>query len=380
MNNSKGNEMISRFCKYSIAAALMFLSQATQNASNAEDAEEKKLNIYNWSDYITKETLESFEKETGIKIQYDVYDSNQMLESKLMAGKTGYDIVVPTASPFMVREINLKLVQKLDKSKLKNYKNLDPVIMQRLAAQDPGNEYGIPWMRGTVGIGYNTKKIKEIMPDAPIDSLKILFDPKIAKKFKSCGIGMLDSAIDILPNALVYAGLDPNSQKPEDLEKAKEIMMTIRPLVRQFHSSKYIDDLANGELCLVLGFSGDIMQASNRAKEAKRGIEISYVAPVEGAQIWVDTMVITADAKHPDNAHKFLDYIMRPEVAAANTDFIGYANANKVATPLVKEEIRNDKQIYPTEDMIKKMYTLAPTSQSYDRMRTRAWTSILSGN
>jgi putrescine transport system substrate-binding protein len=372
--------MILKFYKYIIIAALVFLSQSLLNISIAADAEEKKLNIYNWSDYITKETLANFEKETGIKIQYDVYDSNQMLESKLMAGKTGYDIVVPTASPFMVRDIKLKLVQKLDKAKLQNYKNLDPVIMQRLAVQDPGNEFGIPWMRGTVGIGYNSKKIKEIMPDAPTDSLKILFDPEIAAKFKDCGIGMLDSAIDILPNALVYAGIDPNSQKPEDLAKAKEIMMAVRPLVRQFHSSKYIDDLANGELCLVLGYSGDIMQAANRAKEAGKGVEISYEAPKEGAQIWVDTMVITADARHPGNAHKFFDYIMRPDVIAANTNFIGYANANKAANSLVKDDIRNNKQIYPTEEMMGKMYTLSPTSQSYDRLRTRAWTSILSGN
>jgi putrescine transport system substrate-binding protein len=374
--------MFSKFL-YGFIAVMAICASGFNNANAAaptpSTAEEKKLNIYNWSDYITKETLADFEKESGIKIQYDVYDSNQMLESKLMAGKTGYDIVVPTASPFMVRDIKLNLLQKLDKSKLPNYKNLDPSIMKRLAVQDPGNAYGVPWMWGSVGIGYNVKKIKEIMPDAPVDSLKILFDPKIAEKFKGCGIGMLDSPSDIIPNALVYAGLDPNSQKPEDLEKAKQVMMAVRPLIRQFHSSKYIDDLANGELCLVLGYSGDVIQASNRATEAKNGVEVAYSIPKEGAQIWVDTMVVTADAKHPDNAHKFLDYIMRPEVIAANSNFIGYANANKAALPMVDEAIRNNKQVYPSEEMQKNMYTLAPSEQKYERLRTRAWTSILSG-
>jgi putrescine transport system substrate-binding protein len=369
--------MIFNFIKYLIISSLV-VSCVSVNALGAE--EEKQLNIYNWSDYITKETLTNFEKETGIKVQYDVYDSNQMLESKLMAGKTGYDIVVPTASPYMVRQIKLGILQKLDKSKLKNYGNLDPAIMKRLAVQDPDNHYGVPWMWGTVGIGYNVKKIKEIMPDAPVDSLSILFDPKFAEKFKSCGIAMLDSPSDIFPNALVYAGLYPNSQKPEDLEKAKEIMMAIRPNIRQFHSSKYIDDLANGDLCLVLGYSGDIIQASNRAKEAKNGVAIAYALPKEGAQVWVDTMVIPKDAKHPGNAHKFLDYILRPEVIAANTNFIGYANANKKALPLVKDEIKNNKQIYPDQAAMEKMYTLAPSDQKFERLRTRAWTSILSQN
>jgi putrescine transport system substrate-binding protein len=347
--------------------------------SSAMAAEEKKLNIYNWSDYITPETISNFEKETGIKVQYDVYDSNQLLESKLMAGKTGYDLVVPTASPFLVRQLKLDLYQPLDKSKLKNYGNLDPKIMTMLAVQDPANAHAVPWMWGSVGIGYNVKKIKEIMPDAPIDSLKILFDPATAAKFASCGIGMLDSATDIIPNALVYAGLDPNSQKKEDLEKAEAVMMAVRPYIRQFHSSKYIDDLANGDLCLVLGFSGDIMQASNRAKEAKNNVDVAYALPKEGAQLWIDAMVILKDAPHPGNAHIFLDYIMRPEVIAANTNFIGYANANSKAYKLVNEAIRNDKQIYPPEAVMNKMYTLKTSTPAFDRLRTRSWTRILSG-
>ncbi|MCE3233292.1 MAG: spermidine/putrescine transporter substrate-binding protein PotF [Rickettsiaceae bacterium] len=374
--------MIPNLFKVTITTAAILTASVSHAADNKTPAaaEDKKLNIYNWSDYITPETISNFEKETGIKVQYDVYDSNQMLESKLMAGKTGYDIVVPTASPYMTRQIKLNILQKLDKAKLSNYKNLDPVIMKRLEAQDPGNSYGLPWMWGTVGIGYNVKKIKEIAPDAQTDSLSIIFDPKNAEKFKACGIVMLDSPIDIIPNALVYAGIDPNSQKPEDLEKAKSVMMAIRPFIRQFHSSKYIDDLANGDICLVLGYSGDIIQASNRAAEAKNGVEVGYNIPKEGAQLWVDTMVIPADAKHPDNAHKFLDYILKPDVISANTNFIGYANANKPALPLIKDEIKNNKQVYPSEEAMNKMYTVAQAPQSFERLRTRAWTSILSGH
>ncbi len=365
--------MLAKFIRTSLICSLLAL------APLAHAEEEKQLNIYNWSDYITPETISNFEKETGIKVQYDVYDSNQLLESKLMAGKTGYDIVVPTSSPFMVRQIKQGLYQELDKSKLPNYGNLDPVIMKRLAAHDPNNAHAIPWMWGTVGIGYNVKKVKEIMPDAPVDSLKILFDPELAKKFAECGIGMLDSPTDILPNALVYAGLDPNSHKKEDLAKAEAVMMAVRPYIRQFHSSKYIDDLANGDLCLVLGFSGDIMQAANRAKEAKRGVEVGYNIPKEGGQVWVDAMVILKDAAHPENAHKFLNYIMQPDVIAANTNFIGYANANEKALPLVAEDIRENKQIYPSAGMMEHMYTLEPADAKFDRLRTRTWTHILSG-
>ncbi len=365
--------MLKNFFRAGVAVAVLVCS------SVAMAEEEKKLNIYNWSDYILPETIEQFEKETGIKVQYDVYDSNQLLESKLMAGKTGYDIVVPTSSPFLVRQIKLGLYQKVNKDALSNYKNLDPKIMKMLAAHDPNNGYSVPWMWGSVGIGYNVKKVKEIMPDAPINSLKVLFDPKVASRFKDCGIGMLDSSVDIVPNALVYAGLDPNSQKPEDLAKAEEVLKAVRPYIRQFHSSKYIDDLANGDLCLVLGFSGDIMQASSRAEEAKNGVEVGYALPKEGAQVWIDAMAIPADAPHPENAHKFINFVLRPEVVAANSNFIGYANPNEAAFKLVDKEIREDKQIYPPADVLSKMYTLKPTTTTYDRLRTRAWTRILSG-
>lgn len=365
--------MLKNFFRASIAVAVLVCSSA------AMAEEEKKLNIYNWSDYILPETIQQFEKETGIKVQYDVYDSNQLLESKLMAGKTGYDIVVPTSSPFLVRQIKLGLYQKINQKELSNYKNLDPKIMKMLAAHDPNNGYSVPWMWGSVGIGYNVKKLKEIMPDAPINSLKVLFDPKVASRFKDCGIGMLDSSVDIVPNALVYAGLDPNSQKPEDLAKAEEVLKAVRPYIRQFHSSKYIDDLANGDLCLVLGFSGDIMQAKTRAEEAKNGVEVGYALPKEGAQVWIDAMAIPADAPHPENAHKFINFVLRPEVVAANSNFIGYANPNVASFKLVDKAIREDKQIYPPEDVLKNMYTLKPTTTTYDRLRTRAWTRILSG-
>jgi putrescine transport system substrate-binding protein len=340
--------------------------------------EEKVLNIYNWSNYILPSTLEQFEKETGIKVEYDVYDSNQMLESKLMAGSTGYDIVVPTAAPFLERQIKLGLYQKLKKDQLPNYKNLDPKIIDLLAKNDHQKEYSVPWMWGSVGIGYNIKKVKEIMPDAPLDSLKMIFDPAIAQKFSKCGITIIDSPSDVIPNALVYLGLDPNSEKKEDLEKAEKVLMAIRPYIRNFHSSKYIDDLANGEICLALGFSGDIIQAGNRATEAKNGIMVKYTIPKEGAQVWIDVMAITKDAKHPTNAHKFIDFILRPGVAAANTNYIGYANGNEESKRYVSKRIIQDKEIYPSNSMIKKMYSLKLMPASFERLRTRMWTKILS--
>lgn len=342
-------------------------------------AQQRMVNVYNWSDYIAADAVAKFTKETGVKVNYDVYDSNEVVEAKLTAGKAGYDIVVPTSSPFVARQIPAGFYQKLDKSKLKNYGNLDPEIMKRLAAYDPGNEYGVPWMWGTSGIGYNVDKVKKAMPDAPVYSLSLLFDPAIVSKFKSCGVMMLDSPTDVIPAALKYLGLDPDSKKTEDLDKAAEAVLKIRPYVRKFHSSEYIDRLANGDICIAFGFSGDVIQASNRANEAKKGVKVAYSIPTEGALFWVDTMVIPKDAPNPDLAHLWIDFMLKPEIAASSSDFVGYANGNKAAFPLVSEEVRNNPSVYPPAEVMARLYTLTPADRDYERARTRAWTRIKTG-
>ncbi len=341
----------------------------------AGTAGEQVLNIYNWSDYIAEDTIANFEKATGIKVRYDVFDSNEVLEAKLLAGNTGYDIVVPSAS-FVARQIQAGIFQPLDRAKLPNYKNLDPDLMKVLAGYDPDNQHVLPWMWGTTGVGYNVKMIKDRMPDAPLDSWDMIFKPEIVSRFKDCGVTMLDAPSEIFPTTLRYLGLPTGSQTEENLAKVEALVMTVRPSVKYFHSSQYINDLANGEICLVLGWSGDVFIARDRAEEAKNGNEIAYFIPKEGALLWVDTMAIPKDAPHPENAYKFLDYIMQPEVIAAVTNYVNYANGNAAALPLVNEEIRNDPAIYPPADTKQKLFPNVVNSAEYDRLVTRTWTRI----
>ncbi len=344
-------------------------------------AEEKLLNIYNWSDYIAPDTVAKFEAETGIKVNYDVYDSNEVLEAKLLAGKSGYDLVVPSASPFLARQIKAKVYRKLDKAKLKNYDNLDKQILASQAVADPGNLYGVPYLWGTTGFGYNIAKVKAALGDAaPLDSMAMIFDPEIAKKLAPCGISLLDSALDVFPAALAYLGRDPTSKAPADLDAAVAVVGKIRPYIKKFHSSQYINDLANGDICVALGYSGDIVQARTRAAEAKNGIEIAYTIPKEGAQLSTDMMAIPASAKHPDNAHLFIDFILRPEVIAAITNAVGYPNPNALATDMIDEDIRNDPSVYPPDAVRAKFFVDKPASAEYERARTRAWTKVKSGS
>jgi putrescine transport system substrate-binding protein len=344
-------------------------------------AEEKILNIYNWSDYIAPDTVSKFEAETGIKVNYDVYDSNEVLEAKLLAGKSGYDLVVPSASPFLARQIKAKVYRKLDRAKLKNYDNLDKQILASQAVADPGNLYGVPYLWGTTGFGYNVAKVKAALGDAaPLDSMAMIFDPEIAKKLAPCGISLLDSALDVFPAALAYIGRDPTSKAPADLEAAVAVVSKIRPYIKKFHSSQYINDLANGDLCISLGYSGDIVQARTRAAEAKNGIEIAYTIPKQGAQLSTDMMAIPASAQHPDNAHLFIDFILRPEVIAAITNAVGYPNPNALATDMVDEDIRNDPSVYPPDAVRAKFFVDKPASADYERTRTRAWTKLKSGS
>jgi putrescine transport system substrate-binding protein len=343
--------------------------------------EEKILNIYNWSDYIAPDTVAKFEAETGIKVNYDVYDSNEVLEAKLLAGKSGYDLVVPSASPFLARQIKAKAYRKLDKAKLKNYDNLDKQILASQAVPDPGNLYGVPYLWGTTGFGYNVAKVKAALGDAaPLDSMAMIFDPEIAKKLAPCGISLLDSALDVFPAALAYIGRDPTSKASADLEAAVAVVSKIRPYIKKFHSSQYINDLANGDLCISLGYSGDIVQARTRAAEAKNGIEIAYTIPKQGAQLSTDMMAIPASAQHPDNAHLFIDFILRPEVIAAITNAVGYPNPNALATDMIDEDIRNDPSVYPPDAVRAKFFVDKPASADYERARTRAWTKLKSGS
>ena len=278
-----------------------------------------QVNVYNWSDYIAEDQLKEFGKSTGIKVNYTTYDSNEILDAKLRAGRSGYDVVVPTASPFFVRQLAARLYQPIDRKKLRNYGNLDPAIMEQLATYDPGNEYGIPWMWGTIGIGYNVAEINKRMVRPPVDSLAMLFEPSILSRFADCGVMVLDSATDVIPAALKYLLLDPDSKKPEDLNKAAELLKAIRPYIRKFHSSEYVNGLANGEVCLALGYSGDILQARDRAAKAATKREIAYKVPAQGTMIWFDVAAVPKDAPNPDNAFRFLDFMLDPKVAAAST-------------------------------------------------------------
>lgn len=343
----------------------------------AQAAEEKLLNVYNWSNFIPAQIITQFEKETGIRVQYDVYDSDQMLDAKLMSGKTGYDIVVPSDSPFFARQIKLGIYQKIDSKKLKNYRNLDQHILNELASEDARNMHAIPWMITSVGIGYNVTKVKEFAPDAPLNTLAMIFEPKYVKKLSGCGISILNSSVDVISAALVYLGLDPNSSNLEDLEKAKDLLLKIRPYIREINSSNYISNLANGDICVAFGFSGDVLQASRRAREAKNGVDLRFFLPKEGFLIAFDVLAIPKDAPHPENALKFINFLLKPKISAKISNGIGYPSANAASYPFLDAEIRDDKNIFPDSPLLKKSYRSSLQSPKFVRKRNRVWTSFV---
>jgi putrescine transport system substrate-binding protein len=345
----------------------------------AQTKGERVVNVYNWSDYIAPTVVEDFSKESGIKVRYDTFDSNDTLETKLLAGKSGYDVVVPTAY-FLERQIKAGVFQKLDKARLPNLANLWPEISQRLATYDPGNQYAVNYMWGTTGIGYNARKARDVLgPNGTIDSWDIVFKPENLAKFKDCGVHFLDSSDDILAAALHYLGLDPNSSNEADLQKAADLVTKIRPYVRKFHSSEYLNSLASGEICLVVGFSGDIKQSQKRAAEAKNGVEIAYAIPKEGAQLWFDNLAIPRDAKNVAEANEFINYLQRPEVAAKNTNFISYANGNLASQKFIDKAILDDKTIYPDEATMRQLYTISAHDPKTQRLMNRLWTRIKTG-
>jgi putrescine transport system substrate-binding protein len=339
---------------------------------------EKVLNIYNWVDYIAPDLVPAFEKEYGIKVNYDVFDSNEVLETKLLSGSTGYDIVVPSAS-FMARQIKAGVYQKLDKSLLPNLKNVDPYFAKQIDLFDPGLEHAVNYFWGTSGVGYNVQKIKAAMPDAPVDSFRMFYDPAVIKNFKSCGVSILDAPDEVVNSVLVYLGRTANCEQPADLAAAEQVLMSIRPYIRYVNSSKYIEDLANGEICLALGWSGDVLQAASRARDAANGNTIRYSIPKEGAVAFFDMLAIPADASHPKNAHLFINYMLRPEVAARNSSVMHYASSNAAAYPLIDPVIYNDRGIYPSAETKQHIVPDLPRSQTYTRLLTRMWTKFKSG-
>ena len=339
----------------------------------------EEVRVYNWSDYIDEELLTKFEEETGIELIYDVFDSNELLETKMLAGGSGYDVVVPTGT-FLQRQITAGAFQELDTSKLPNLDNMWDVIEERTAQYDPGNAYSINYMWGTTGIGVNTGKVTEILgADAPISSLDLVFNPENMEKLQECGVHFLDAPTELIPAALAYAGLEPDRKDEEALAAAEEVLTAVRPYVLKFHSSEYINALANGDICVAIGWSGDILQARDRAAEADNGVEVAYNAPVEGALMWFDQMAIPVDAPNPEAAHTFLNFIMDAQNMAQASNYVYYANGNAASKEFLVEDVIGDTAIYPDESTLENLYTVTPFPPREQRNLTRMWTRVKSG-
>ncbi|WP_285421164.1 polyamine ABC transporter substrate-binding protein [Pseudomonas sp. efr-133-TYG-23] len=346
--------------------------------AGAAQADDKVLHVYNWSDYIAPDTIANFEKESGIKVVYDVFDSNETLEAKLLAGKSGYDIVVPSNN-FLAKQIKAGVYQELDKSKLSNYDNLNKSLLKAVSVSDPDNKHAFPYMWGSIGIGYNPEKVKAALGVDKIDSWGTLLKPENIAKLKSCGVSFLDSPTEMLPIALHYLGLPTDTQKKDDLKKAEELFLKIRPSIGYFHSSKYISDLANGNICVAVGYSGDIQQAKSRAAEAGGKVKVAYDIPKEGAGSFYDMVAIPKDAENVDAAYKFMNYLLKPEVMASITNSVRFPNGNEKATALVDKDITSDPGIYPPADVQAKLYAIADLPAATQREMTRSWTKIKSG-
>ena len=346
--------------------------------SALQAADQKVVHVYNWSDYIDDTIWKDFEAETGIKVVYDTFDSNDILETKLLSGKTGYDVVVPSGS-FLARQITAGVFRPLDRAKLPNWKNLDPAVLARIAIWDKGNKHAVPYMWGTTGFAYNVKKIKERMPDAPVDSFRMVFDPAVVAKFKDCGVYLMDEVDEMHQAVLAYLGEDGNSHDAKVLAKVVPVLKAVRPFIAKFHNSAQIEALANGDICLAMGWSGDMLQAKSRAEEAGNGVEIAYVIPKEGALMFFDNLAIPADAPHVDNAHAFIDYLLRPEVIAKASNFIMYANGNAAATPLVDPAVTGNPGVYPPPEVMAKLFVVTPYNAKLQRTVTRQFTTIKGG-
>lgn len=361
---------------HKLSGAVAAISFAAAAAAHADE-----VRVYNWSDYIAPETLEKFTERTGIDVTYDVYDSNEILDAALLSGRSGYDVVVPSTHYF-TRQLKAGVYQPLDHQLLPNLANLNADLMRNLESIDAGSEYSVPYMWGTNGLGYNVERVTEILgDDAPVNSWALLFDPAITAQLSEagCGLSMLDSGSEMLPTAVAYLGLDPQSENSEDLQAAGELIASVRDDITYFHSSRYVSDLANGDICVAAGYSGDIFQAAERAEEAGRDFTIGYSIPQEGAELWFDLMAIPADAPNAENAHAFINFILDPEIAAEISEYVRYANPNAAADEYLADELLNDSAIYPSADVMQKLYVAEEKPQNIQRSRTRIWNRVKSG-
>ena len=370
------NVRIYEMFKKTLAAVAVAAVSVMSSLNSAAAEEEKILNIYNWSDYIDPEIIPMFEKETGIKVVYDVFDSNEVLDAKILSGKTGYDIVAPGLD-FMARQQKAGVYLELDKSKLPNLANIDPVQLSFIAKLDPDNAHGIPYFVGTEGIAYNKKMIEERLgKDFDMKTWDVIFKPEILSKLKDCGVAVLNAPTEVIPTALNYLGLNPNSTNLADYKKAEELLIKMRPNVTYFHSSQNINDLANGDICITLGWSGDVLQAADRAVEAQNGVEIEYLVPREGALMFYDMFAIPKDAEHVENAYKFMNFIMRPDIAAKNSSYVSYDNANKAGAPMVIDKVRNNPNIFIPEEQLKKMWVPEVHPRNINKEMTKIWNRV----
>ncbi len=367
--------MKSRYILIVVFGALLAACERDPN-----DESRSELRVYNWSDYIAPDTIARFEQETGVEVTYDVFDSNEVLEAKLLSGASGYDIVVPT-SDFIGRQIMAGVFQALDPSRLPNLKNLDPALMEFVTAFDPENRHSVPYLWGTTGVGYNLDALKQALPeDAPLDSLDLVFKPEYLSKLAACGVAFLDTPGEVFQMALNYLGLDPNSLNPDDYQnQARQLLDGVRPYITYFHSSQYINDLANGDICIVLGWSGDILQAADRAMAAKNGINIHYIIPREGSVVWFDLLAVPRDARNTDNAHRFINFLMQPEIIAQISIHVNYANANHESTKLMPAKIAANPGIYPPADVRARLFVDEPLPPKIVRLVNREWTALKTG-
>ncbi|WP_207458047.1 extracellular solute-binding protein [Azospirillum sp. SYSU D00513] len=365
--------------KKRLACSVIGAVAAVTVAGSALAQDKKPVNIYIWNDYLAESTADDFTKATGYPTRIDLYDSLELLEQKVLVGSSGYDVIVPTAEPTLSRMIQAKVVAPLDKSKIPNLKNVDPQILKLLENSDPGNKFAVPYLGGTVGIGINVEKVKAAAPGVALDSWDLIFKPEVAQKLSSCGITVMDSATDVIPSVLAYLGLDPTSEKKEDLDKVEKAMMAVRPHIKQFVTGQNIDLLAAGDACVVMAYSGDVSQAATRAEEAKNGVKVEYLMPKEGVQAWWDTLAIPADSKNKDGAHAFINFTLDPANMAAITNFVQYPNAVPASLEKVDEAVKANPAVYAQPGTNVKLFSLKPVSQQADRARTRLWTKIKTG-
>jgi len=342
-------------------------------------AQERVLNVFNWNDYIDPYVVQRFTRETGIRVRYDVFDSLETLEGRLSAGRSGYDIVVPTSEPTFSRLARAGGFRVLDRDAIPNLRNLDPALMERVASSDPGNRFGALYLWGTIGFGINLERVRALAPDAPTDSLALLFDPAQARRVARCGIYVLDSATDVIPTVLRYLGKDPDSTDAGDLREVERVLLGMRPHVRNISTAGALEAMAAGQACLAFGYSGDMIQAGLRAREANRGVAVHYVAPREGAQLWFDLLAIPADAPNPEAAHAFINFLLQPDVIAAITNHVRYPNGVPASRPMLLPEVANDPAVFPDDALRARFFTVGPVPQAAERARSRVWARFKAG-